>query len=140
MEGFVRIERIMNMKITEVLKEKKNFCSLGQTTEAEILDAEYKLGTKFAKEYAEIIREFGVFSCLGHEFTGICNSKRLNIVDVTLAERELNPNASELYVIETATIDSIVIWQSSDGTVYYTKGVSKPKKISESLIEYLGNN
>ena len=37
---------------------------------------------------------------------GICASKRLNIVDVTLAERKINPFGSNLYVIETANIDS----------------------------------
>lgn len=125
------------MKIAELLKEKKNYCSLGPVSESEIVDAENKLGVKFSKEYTEIIKEFGVFSCSGHELTGICNSKRLNVVDVTLAEREINPYASDLYVIETANIDSIVIWQSCDGGIYCTKDDSKPTKICESLIEYL---
>ncbi len=125
------------MKTVELIKEKRNFRSLGPVNKEEIKKAEKALGVKFAKEYKELLSEYGLFSCHGHEFTGICKSKSLNVVDVTLAEREINPNVLQLYVIETLNIDSIVIWQSSNGAVYRTKGLSTPKKISESLIEYL---
>lgn len=125
------------MKTTDLLMEKDDFCFLGPVKESKILDAEKRLGIKFSNEYIEIIKEYGVFSCSGHEFTGICKSKRLNVVDVTLAQRENNPNVTDLYVIELANIDDIVIWQSSEGVVYLTKGISKPVKICESIIEYL---
>lgn len=125
------------MKIIELLREIDGFRYFKPTTESDVLDAETKLGMKFAKEYTEIIREYGAFSCLGHEFTGICESKRLNVVEVTLAERNNNPYTSELYVIENVNIDSILVWQSSDGTVYQTIGASKPTKISDSITEYI---
>ena len=125
------------MKVAELLKEKKNVYSIGPVSESDIKDAENKLGVKFSDDFSEIIKEFGAYSCLGHELTGICKSKRLNVVDVTLSERENNPNASNLYVIELTNVDSIVIWQSTDGKIYRTKETSKPVLIKESLIEYL---
>ena len=121
------------------IEELENFCSLGSIDAKKIIEAEKKLGIKFAKEYKKIISKYGIISCNGHELTGICNSKRLNVVDVTLKERENSTNTNNLYVIEEANIDDIVIWQDSDGIVYITKNRSNPQKISNSIVEYINN-
>jgi hypothetical protein len=42
-----------------------------------------------------------------------------------------------LYVVEQANIDGIVIWQSETGEVFQTMPNALPIKISDSLLEYL---
>ncbi|MDR3313690.1 MAG: SMI1/KNR4 family protein [Oscillospiraceae bacterium] len=51
-------------------------------TEQQIIEAEQKFGLKFFSDYREYLSEFGIVSFGGHEFTGICSSTRLNVVDV----------------------------------------------------------
>ena len=41
------------------------------------------------------------------------------------------------YVVECLDIDGIVIWQDSKGAVYATTPNSEPKKIANSLFEYI---
>ena len=125
------------MKIIELIKEQPNFYSLGSISEEEIILAEERLGINFADDYKSILLQFGAITFSGHELTGIFKSKRLNVVDVTLSERDINPNTKDLYVVEIANVDSIIIWQGTDGAVYRTKNASKPVKIGTSLAEYL---
>ena len=120
------------------LRAKPFFYSLGCVSEVQIVTAEQQLGLKFSGEYREYIAEFGIVSFEGHEFTGICSSPRLNVVDVTLTERNRNPTVQEdWYVVEQANIDSIVIWQSSTGEVYQTMPGVAPVKLCSSLVEYI---
>lgn len=127
------------MLVTEIIKEKKGFCHMNPIKEEEIKKAEKELGTIFSDEYKEILSEYGVISCFGHEITGICKFKRLNVVDVTLKERQNNSNVENLYVLEKTNIDDIIIWQDSKGYVYQTKASGKPIKICNSIIEYLSD-
>ena len=84
-----------------------------------------------------IIKEYGAVTFSGHELTGICNSKRLNVVDVTKEERKYNKVPEDWYVIEQANIDDIVIWQDTNGAVYQTMPNKKPIKLCNSLLEYI---
>ena len=84
-----------------ILEQKKAFHSLKGVTSEAIKDAEEKLGLKFANEYVDYLKEYGVASFFGHELTGICSSARLNVVDVTIEERNYNQGIpSQLYVVE----------------------------------------
>lgn len=70
--------------------------------------------------------------------TGICNSPRLNVVDVTICERENNPDVPKYwYVLEQANIDGIVIWQNQKGEVYQTQPCREIKMIANSIVEYI---
>ena len=103
-----------------------------------INEAQNSLELKFSKDYYIYIRKFGIASVNAHELTGICKSKRLNVVDVTKANRELfNDIPDDWYVIEEAHIDGIVIWQSTDGKIYQTMPGREPIMIAESLAEYI---
>jgi hypothetical protein len=104
----------------------------------EITMAEETLGLQFADDYRQYLAVPGVASFDGHELTGICNSKRLDVVTVTVNERPVNCTVQpDWYVLEQTGIDSITIWQSSSGEVYLCRGVRTPVKIADSLIDYL---
>lgn len=102
-----------------------------------IAQAEHELSLKFADDYKKYLRECGVASADGHEFTGLIESKRLNVVDATLAWREKQSSVPEdLYVVENLQMDGIVILQAADGKVYKTILDEAPKYICDSLYEY----
>ena len=124
--------------IVDKLKRKDCFCSLKGVAEEEIREAEQALGLTFAKEYADYLRAFGLASFQGHELTGIIKSPRLNVVTQTVLGKEANPRVSDdFYVIETANIDGIVIWQKSSGEIFETVFDSGPVLICESLGDYI---
>lgn len=124
--------------IKELLQEKCDVISGAPAQQVEIDCFEEKLELTFAKEYKRYLQEFGFVCVEGHELTGACTAKRLNVVVVTQAERSHNefvPN--DWYVIEQANVDGIVIWQSKNGTIYQTQPNTKPIKICDSLYEYI---
>ena len=126
--------------IVNVLAGKPGFCAMGGVSSERITLAEKALQLTFAKDYSAYLLAYGTACYEGHELTGICAAQRLNVVDVTTKERAGNPLASlNLYVIEQANIDGIVIWQSPSGEVYQSVPCHPPVKICHSLIEYIQN-
>ncbi|NBJ98967.1 cell wall assembly/cell proliferation coordinating protein, KNR4-like protein [bacterium 1xD8-48] len=124
--------------IINILKEKDCFHSLKGVTENEIRVAEQALGLSFAKEYRTYLQTFGLASFQGHELTGIIKSPRLSVVVQTVAERNNNPHISDdMYVIEKANIDGIVIWQENTGEIFETIYDSVPTLICKSFSEYI---
>ncbi len=126
------------MNINSALREKPAFVSLSGADFRNIQDAEQTLGLRFSQEYKEYVREFGAASFQGHELTGICDIPYLNVVDITITKKKLMPRIeASWYVIEEAHIDGIVIWQNELGHVYQTSPFGLPKKIADSLLEYI---
>ncbi|WP_449076182.1 SMI1/KNR4 family protein [Ruminococcus sp.] len=123
--------------ILNLIKNKSKFYSIGNISEENIKEAELILNIRFASDYRMIIKEYGAVTFSGHELTGICNSKRLNVVDATKEERKYNKVPEDWYVIEQANIDDIVIWQDTSGAVYQTMPNKKPIKLCNSLLEYI---
>ena len=125
-------------EITSLLKDKEDFFSAKSASVNEIEDAEKELGLKFAADYSEYLLTFGVVSYFGHELTGICKSKRLNVVDVSKKQHE-KQTAIPLswYVIEETNMDGIVIWQSGTGEIYLSDARSSYRKIANSLADYV---
>jgi len=112
-------------------------CGTG-ASDKQTKEAEQALSLRFAEEYAQYVIAYGYASFLGHELTGVCKFPRLNVVDVTVSQREVNPAVpSDWYVVEEANIDSIVVWQSSAGEVWQTTPGFRPTKLCDSLCEYL---
>lgn len=125
--------------ITKLLAEKKAFRKRQGVTEDQIKETEKFLGIEFSREYKEYLLAFGAASIYGHEFTGICDAERLNVVAVTKEEKNFNPFVpQEYYVIEQMNIDGIVIWQCKDGAVYQSIPNGTFEKICESFLEYIG--
>lgn len=123
--------------LVENLQQVKGFIPYKRASVEEITQAEQALALVFADDYREILAYFGIASFDGHELTGICPFPRLNVVDVTQEERILNPNVPEnIYVIEQAHIDGIVIWQAETGEVFQSMPHAPILKIANSLMEY----
>ena len=125
-------------KFVDFLKEQTAFYALKGVDKSEISRAEAKLGLSFAPDYREYLEVFALASFEGHEFTGICKSERLNVVDVTNKSRQIFGEAADgMYVIEEAGIDGIVVFQGGDGGVFcFAPGVA-PRKIADSIVDYI---
>lgn len=125
----------------EIISEFEDFTHIKGADEKDISAAEKALNIKFAKDYREYLNKYGVASFDGHELTGITSSKRLNVVNVTLEQRELFRDfckeTKSCYVVEEANIDGIVIWQAESGEIYECAPNIKAKKIYNSLSEYV---
>ncbi|MBR2835967.1 MAG: SMI1/KNR4 family protein [Coriobacteriales bacterium] len=124
--------------LTSIMKELPDFYALNAAKPESIEAAERRLDVVFSDEYRSYIKEYGVVSVNGHELTGICSHSRLNVVDVTLQERSLNPLVpQQYYVIENSCMDGIIVWQDQTGTVYQTAPNSEPIKLCDSLLDYI---
>lgn len=123
--------------IIKTLKNAPDFIGGTGRTDAEIENAQKVLGIDFAPDYKTYLKEIGLACFDGHELTGICEDPRLDVVNITKTNRENNPEAKSLYVIEEANIDGIVIWQDFSGKIYMTEGNSKPNFIANSLTDYI---
>ncbi|WP_103641436.1 SMI1/KNR4 family protein [Campylobacter concisus] len=128
------------MNILEIIKSLKDVRSLGGANETQILEAESLIGLEFSDEFKEYVKEYGAVSAYGLELLGVSRSKRLDAASVTLEERELNENfPSDMYVVENLGIDGILILQNKKGEVFEISTNTKPKKIYNSLADYLLN-
>ena len=126
------------MSIIDYFRSRSDLEYLGGVTAEKIEQAEIRLGLVFSSEYRDYLLEFGLVSVDGHELTGIVDSPRLNVVDVTETERKRNKNVpDDLYVIEDLGIDKVFVWQNSKGELFQTIGDSAPKKMEKDLIKYL---
>lgn len=120
------------------IKLMPNYISGNGVENFQIVEAEKLLNVKFSDEYKHYLSSIGVASADGHEFTGITPIERLHVVNVTLEERKNNPKVPpNMYVIEQANIDGIVIWQSENGEIYQTMPNAKPIRLCDSLSEYI---
>lgn len=128
------------MDYCAILKSFPDMLHLEPATEESVKSAEEKLGVSFSPEYRRYLLVLGTATAGSHEFTGICVSPRLNVVDVTLKERQrYNHECDSMYVVEQLHIDNMVIWQSQDGKVYQSMPGSHVVEIASSLAEYLGS-
>ena len=121
-----------------ILSSLPDFHALAGASEEQIAQAERALSLRFAVDYRQYVRAFGAVSAAGHELTGICASRRLNVVDVTLSARAAQPAIPrDWYVLEEANIDGILVWQSGAGEVFQTQPGAEPVKLAASIREYL---
>ena len=125
------------MTFAEKIKEIGIFTDRQPASDEEIRDAQEKLNVNFADDYREYLKQYGAASFYGHEMTGLCEIPQLNVINVTIEERERNQSISqEWYVIEQTHMDDIVIWQVESGEVFSSDSV-KTIKICENLLEYV---
>ena len=119
-----------------------NFFSPGEPADsAEISIAEQELGLTFAEDYKAYIAAFGAMDAYGIELTGIIDDERLHVVSATKDAWEFHTHVPHsFYLLEDATIDGILIWQDSSGSVYKSTPGQQPEKICSSLEEYLNYN
>ena len=126
------------MTFVKKIKSFPDYIGAAGRSEEEITEAEKVLGLSFATDYRAYLKEVGLACFDGHELTGLTKTDRLNVVTVTKEQRSYwSKIAESWYVVEEAYIDGIVIWQSSDGTVYQTMPDSECKPIAKNLLEYI---
>lgn len=127
--------------IVALMKNMPDFYAMNGAADEEIKYAEEMLGVQFAEDYRQYVSALGVASFGGHELTGVCRSKRLNVVGVTQEERSQYEDIPiNWYVIEQANIDGIVIWQAPSGEIYQTGSGTSGHKLCDSLSEYISGN
>ena len=125
-------------KFKDIVKDYEDFTAVGGAQDEQIKNAEEELGLKFSKEYKDFLKEHGAACANGHEFLGICESKRLNIIDATLKAKKKNETVSnDLYLIEDVGIDKILTWQNADGKLFQTVGKGAPEFLEINLTEYV---
>lgn len=107
-------------------------------SEKEIVAAEKALKLNFAEDYREYLSEFGYISFNGVELTGFSKSEYRNVVQATKNSWDLNEQVPhKMYLIEDTTIDGILVWQDSSGTIYSTRPYQKPKRAATSLLDFI---
>jgi len=125
-------------KIVDMINKLPELLPLKPATEIDVKDAEIQLRVSFNEEYREYLLAFGAIMADGIELTGIAKSAHRNVVNQTKQERELNPKIpNNMYVIENTGVDGIIIWQDTNGGIYQSSPNTEPKKITDSLSEYI---
>ena len=126
------------INIVDTIRSLPNMKGYNPASQSEIEYAENQLELNFAEEYKTYLAEFGEISAKGIELTGIIDAAYINVILKTKEKWEMNPGVPKnLYVVEDAAVDGIVIWQDADGTIYQTKPNGEPVKIADSLVGYL---
>ncbi len=126
--------------IVNVIRGFDGLHYLGVVDDADIKKAESELAVRFSPEYKEYTSVFGAVTFGGAEYTGAVKPTHLSVVDVTRSARKITPSAKpEWYVVMDPHFDGIIIWQDESGNIYQTEPAKAPKKIAESLEEYMKN-
>ena len=122
--------------IIEVIKNLKNLRHVKAASQTAIEAAEKSLGLTFAPDYKQYVLTYGAINAQGFEFTGLNVSAYINVVDVTLEEREREDIPATYYVLENTGIDGILILQNSEGQIfeYYNGDINL---IAGSIAEYI---
>ena len=126
--------------IHDIISKLDDFFFLEQPTPEEVENAQNDLGLNFAEDYKIYVSMAGAICGGGIELTGITSHDRLNVVKVTQREKFINPLIpDDMYVVEVVGIDGMVVLQDSEGTIYTAQPNLSPKKLFNSLIEYIQN-
>jgi len=123
----------MNIKELSVFSD---FSSLDPATEAAVTDAERSLGVKFAPEYKDYLKTYGLAFAGGIEFTGLVDEERLNVVNVTNSARQYRHIPQNMYVIYDTDIDNALILQDEDGLIYEWSN-NHIKQVAANLLEFI---
>lgn len=108
--------------------------------DAQIAEAENKLGLKFDSEYKLYLKEFGCVTFGNHELMGLNTSDRLSVVYVTKFERKRKGSfPANMYVLEIINDGDIIIMQNEMGGIFELDESGNSKKIFQSLEAYLEN-
>ena len=74
--------------IIDALKSMPDFIGSNGRSKEEIELAETMLEVAFARDYRNYLEEIGLACSDGHELTGLTKTERLNVVTVTMEQRE----------------------------------------------------
>lgn len=123
--------------ICNAINKLEDLMHLTAASEDQISLAEKELNLRFAEEYKEYVKSFGVISAYGIELTGICKSPRLSVVNVTKRERKNSNLPDDLYVIENVGIEGLLLLQNEAGEIYQLDENKNLQKRYDSLSQYI---
>lgn len=126
-------------KFIGVLKNMPGFLAGKGATKKDIEALEDKLQLSFASDYKEYLRELGKATFDGVELTGFSKSgSHTDVVTVTKDNHSVNKEVPPFYyVIHDLGVDGVVVWQDNSGAVYQSTPGKAPKKIHDSLSDYV---
>lgn len=120
-----------------ILNSRDSSYSNGVSDEC-ICITEKEMQMTFSQDYRSYLKCFGVAIVNGHELTGLNCDNRVNVKAVTRDAKTRDSNVpQDWYVVEDTHIDDIIVWQDQEGDIYLKSPYTKPKKICNSLSEYL---
>lgn len=126
-------------KIVSELKNISDLDCLSGCSDEQILQAESILKIKFPSDFVEYVKEFGVISFYGTEWTGLNVKGYLDVVETTLEFRGVYKNTLDNYfVIENLGIDNIITVVNENGEVFEFQN-NVINKIANSLVDYLSS-
>ena len=126
------------MNIVEKIKTIPDLCHLTGCKTTQIKAAQKELDLDFPDEFIDYVKEYGVISFYGTEWTGLNVDGYLNVVEATKNERKLSKDFPQGYfVLENQAIDGILILVNSKGAVYSYQSGNKPVHICKTMAEYL---
>lgn len=109
-----------------------NGCSISQ-----IKKAQNELELEFPIEFIDYVKEYGVISFYGTEWTGLNIEDYLNVVEVTKQERKFNSDfPTDSFVLENQGIGGILTIVNEKGNVFSLQ-YEKKELICNSISEYL---
>lgn len=126
------------MSFISALNKMPGLCVGAGASEKEIIQAESRLGVRFANDYREYLERYGMAQMAGRELTGIGVVDHLDIIGVTQECRECIPDLPpSWYVVEDLGIDGRTVWQDEDGVVYLVSPDGEMERIADGLQEYI---
>ena len=126
------------MKLIEEIREIEKLYHAQGCDESQIKKAEKDLNMEFPNEYKEYLKEYGAISFFGTEWTGLNVEDYIDVVRVTVKERELNKNFPlKYFVLENLGIDGLLTIVSENGKVFSWNPDGKINLIAENLVYYL---
>ena len=124
----------------ELIRDNNLFKSAKPADEAQIHDAENRLGLTFAADYVKFLSNIGACICFDHEIKGISDNPNLNVISATEeAWNQMESIPHAMYVIEDTHMDGILILQDKNGIIYQTAPNTMPSRIAYSLESYLSD-
>lgn len=117
----------------EKIRKYSDYSSEDGAEDAAVEAAEKALGLTFAEDYREYLLECGAACADGHIFTGINT-----VAETTALWRSRHPGIKDgMYAVEIFEQDGIAAWQNGRGEVFLTRDGVSPRKLCDSMLEYV---
>ena len=127
----------MKTTIEQIQQKYKLFHAAGCSVD-QVVEAEKALNLKLSDEYRRYVLDYGAISFDSYEFTGLNVDGYLNVVEVTLQERNLRSDFPQNgFVVQQLGIEGIIIVQDETGAVFEMNEAGGQHQIANSFAEYI---
>lgn len=123
--------------IIDKMKAIPDLSAIKGCTPEQIKEAQAELNVLFPDEYVSYVKEFGCIDFGATEWTGLNIKGRLNTVDATKQEMDVNPDFPKgFFVLENLGIDAKRIIVNEKGEVYILQ-YETVTHLCDSISDYL---